>query len=122
MNVRLTFPALVAAMLIAGSAYAGTSTMSGHATTSDVDRIHQEMTLAATDRCTTLESQWNSVKNQHKTASGFAQAEKYPLRQVWTVVEGEDGNWWALTGFHIVNRLFYLVSEQEWTDADTGID
>ena len=77
MNVRLTFPALVGAMLIAGSAYAGTSTMSGQATTSDVDRMHQEMILAASDRCTALEGQWNSVKNQHKTASGFAQAEKY---------------------------------------------
>jgi hypothetical protein len=76
MNVRLTFPALVGAMLIAGSAYAGTSNMSGQATTSDVDRMHQEMTLAASDRCTSLENQWNGVKNQHKSASGFAQAEK----------------------------------------------
>jgi hypothetical protein len=76
MNVRLTFPALVGAMLIAGSAYAATPTMPGQAT-SDADRIHQSMTLAATDRCTALESQWNSVKSQHKSASGFTQAEKY---------------------------------------------
>ena len=75
MNVRLTFPALVGAMLIAGSAYAAMPTMPGQAT-SDADRIHQSMTLAATDRCTALEGQWNSVKNQHKTASGFTQAEK----------------------------------------------
>jgi hypothetical protein len=51
MNVRLTFPALVGAMLIAGSAYAATPTMPGQAT--------------------------NSVKSQHKSASGFTQAEKY---------------------------------------------
>ncbi len=76
MNVRLTFPALVGALLIAGSAYAATPAATGPAT-STVDRIHRSMTLAATDRCTALESQWNSVKNQHKTASGFAQAEKY---------------------------------------------
>lgn len=76
MNVRLTFPALVSAMLIAGSAYAGTSTLSGQPTQTDVDRMHQEMTLAAADRCTSLENQWKSVSSQHKTASGFAQAEK----------------------------------------------
>lgn len=76
MNVRLTFPALVGAMLIAGSAYAGTSTMSGQYSPSDVERMHQQMTLAAADRCTSLQTQWNSVKDQHKSASGFAQAQK----------------------------------------------
>lgn len=76
MNVRLTFPALVGAMLIAGSAYAGTSTLSGQATGTDVEQMHQQMILAASDRCTSLQTQWNSVRNQHKTASGFAQAEK----------------------------------------------
>ena len=76
MNVRLTFPALVGAMLIAGSAYAGTSTMSGQYSPSDVERMHQQMTLAAADRCTSLQTQWKSVSSQHKSASGFAQAEK----------------------------------------------
>jgi len=76
MNVRLTFPALVGAMLIAGSAYAGTSTMSGQSATTDVERMHQQLVVAASDRCTSLQTQWNSVKNQHKTASGFAQAQK----------------------------------------------
>jgi hypothetical protein len=47
----------------------------------------------------------------------------YPLNRVWTVVEGDNGkDWYALTGYHVVNKLFYLVSEQEWTDADTAID
>lgn len=52
----------------------------------------------------------------------FEQTKKYPLRQVWTVVEGDTDGWWCLTGYHVVNRLFYLVSEQEWTDADAEID
>lgn len=47
----------------------------------------------------------------------------YPLRRVWTVVAGDTGrNLWALTGYHVVNRLYYLVSEEEWTDEDASID
>ena len=76
MNVRLTFPALVGALLIAGSAYAGTSNLSGQSPATDVEQMHQHMVLAATDRCSSLQTQWKSVSSQHKSASGFAQAQK----------------------------------------------
>jgi hypothetical protein len=45
-----------------------------------------------------------------------------PLHQVWTVVEGDNGKLYALTGFHIVNKMHYVVTEEEWTDEDTAID
>ena len=46
---------------------------------------------------------------------------KMPTRQVWTIVEGDSGkDWWALTGFHIVNKLFYVVTKEEWTDEDSN--
>jgi hypothetical protein len=28
---------------------------------------------------------------------------------VWTVTEGDSGNLYLCTGYHLVNRLFYLV-------------
>lgn len=46
----------------------------------------------------------------------------YPLNRVWTIVEGDDGNLWALTGYHVVNRLHYVITEEEWTEADSDID
>jgi hypothetical protein len=46
----------------------------------------------------------------------------YPLRRVWTVVEGDSGKWWAEAGYHIVNRVYYLISEEEWTDEDLAVD
>lgn len=50
-----------------------------------------------------------------------ADAVKMPLNQVWTVVEGDSGSdWWAETGFHIVNKLFYVVTKEPWTDEDSG--
>lgn len=51
----------------------------------------------------------------------YEDAAKMPLNQVWTVVEGDSGrDWWATTGFHIVNKLFYVVTQEPWTDEDSA--
>lgn len=51
----------------------------------------------------------------------YEDAVKMPLNQVWTVVEGDSGrDWWATTGFHIVNKLFYVVTQEPWTDEDSA--
>lgn len=48
-------------------------------------------------------------------------AAKMPVNQVWTVVEGDSGrDWWATTGFHVVNKLFYVVTQEPWTDEDSA--
>lgn len=48
----------------------------------------------------------------------YEEVRDLPLRTVWTIVEGDDGNLYAITGFHIVNRLYYAVTKEEWTDED----
>jgi len=41
---------------------------------------------------------------------------------VWTVVEGDDEGGYALAGFHVVNKLFYLVTEVPWvTGQEEGV-
>lgn len=30
--------------------------------------------------------------------------------RLWSVVEGDDGSWWMVTGNHIVNREMYFVT------------
>lgn len=42
-----------------------------------------------------------------------------PAQHVWTIVDGgddADGNWYACPGFHIVNKLGYVMTKKAWTD------
>ena len=40
-------------------------------------------------------------------------------RTIWTLVDGDDGSQFLLSGFHIVNRIGYLVSTVPFPeDAD----
>ena len=43
-----------------------------------------------------------------------------PLNTVWTVVETDDGHWIAIPGFHIVNKLGYVVTTKLWDDETIG--
>lgn len=39
---------------------------------------------------------------------------------VWTIVEtgdDRDGNWYALPGFHIVNKLGYVMTQVPWSNS-----
>jgi len=46
-----------------------------------------------------------------------------PATHLWTVVDGDDGNQWILTGIHTVNRVCYLVTEiaHDWRDIEFRI-
>ena len=49
----------------------------------------------------------------------FVEASNYPLNRVWTVVEtsdDSDGTWYALPGYHAVNKIGYVVTEKPWDD------
>lgn len=52
----------------------------------------------------------------------FDEVKAYPHKRVWTIVEGESGSLWAQTGYHIVNRVCYAVTEEEWTEEDEPVD
>ncbi len=40
-------------------------------------------------------------------------------KRVWTVIEGDDETMFYVAGFHYVNRLGFLVCENEW---ETGLE
>lgn len=40
-----------------------------------------------------------------------------PDNQLWTVVEGDDETALIVPGWHLVNRMGYLVTTEPWTDA-----
>lgn len=53
----------------------------------------------------------------------FQHVKDMPIEHVWTIVEAEDDetgrtHWMALAGFHIVNKLGYVLSETPWEDAN----
>lgn len=40
---------------------------------------------------------------------------------VWTVVEGDDSTWVIDAGFHVVNKIGYLVTRNPWvTGMESG--
>lgn len=42
---------------------------------------------------------------------------KDPSR-VWTLIEGDNGEWYISQGFHLVNRVGYLVTEKPFDPVD----
>jgi hypothetical protein len=46
---------------------------------------------------------------------------KHPNNKVWTVIDGEGRDMYLIAGWHIVNRLGYMVSTEPWTDEDIEV-
>jgi hypothetical protein len=41
----------------------------------------------------------------------FEFVRRYDPRKIWTLVDGEDGDMYVISGFHFVNRVGYLLSQ-----------
>lgn len=39
-----------------------------------------------------------------------------PSKRTWTIVDTDGNNLLIIAGFHIVNRLGYLITDEEWED------
>lgn len=50
---------------------------------------------------------------EHVLAANRACSEK-----VWTVVEGDNGNWYICQGYHLVNRIGYFITELPYDPAN----
>ena len=35
---------------------------------------------------------------------------------VWTIIEGDDDSMFIVSGVHLVNRIGYLITREEWTE------
>lgn len=42
----------------------------------------------------------------------------YMPKKVWTAIEGDDGNVYYCAGFHYVNRLYYVISNEDYKSCD----
>lgn len=48
----------------------------------------------------------------------FEQVKDQPVEHVWTIVETgfDTGSWYAGPGFHVVNKLGYVLTTRPWVD------
>jgi hypothetical protein len=51
----------------------------------------------------------------------WAVAEARP-NSVWTIVEGDNGHRFLSAGYHLVNRVGYLLTVNPWSDANLSDD
>lgn len=70
------------------------------------------------------EREFDEVWGAHLKPSGdlfaFEDARDQSPNHVWTVVDSgddSDGNWYALPGFHVVNKLGYVMTREAWSDS-----
>lgn len=62
---------------------------------------------------------WGVIQKSSGDMLEFEDVKDQPLNHVWTILEsgdGDDGNWYASPGFHIVNRVGYAMTKKPWTD------
>lgn len=45
------------------------------------------------------------------------QVQQADIHTVWTIVEGEDDVLHALPGFHVVNRVGYILTDKPWNES-----
>lgn len=47
----------------------------------------------------------------------YDEIKNHDVTRIWTIVEGDASNHlYALPGWHLVNRLDYVLTEQSWED------
>jgi hypothetical protein len=64
---------------------------------------------------------WGVIQKADNGMFDYDDVKDQPLENVWTIADTgayEDENWYAMPGFHIVNKLGYIMTRRAWT-ADT---
>ena len=66
-----------------------------------------------------FDEQWGVYLKPSGDFFEFEEVRDQPPNHVWTVVEtgdDRDGNWYAEPGFHIVNKIGYVMTRKPWVD------
>jgi hypothetical protein len=59
---------------------------------------------------TAVEAGYDGSEGDFNVPHGIAS--KYPANRVWTVLDC-DGKWYLSAGFHVVNRIAYIVCKKD---------
>jgi hypothetical protein len=60
---------------------------------------------------------WQFESKNEATKEAEKLSKEHPYRHIWTVVDGDDGSLVAINGYHLCNRLFYIVCETPWGEG-----
>jgi len=63
---------------------------------------------------------WGAYLKPSGDLFAFEDVRDQSPNHVWTVVDygdDSDGNWYALPGFHVVNKLGYVMTREAWSDS-----
>lgn len=47
---------------------------------------------------------------------------QFDNNKIWTLVDGDNENWYIIPGYHFVNRQNYFVTEIPWEDENIEVD
>lgn len=82
--------------------------------------------MSADENCIS-ERDFEDVWGVYVKSSGdlfqFDDVRDQPPEHVWTVVDSgddSDGNWYAQPGFHVVNKLGYVMTRKPWSNSTPG--
>jgi hypothetical protein len=67
-----------------------------------------------------FEAVWGVYLQPSDDLFQFEDVRDHPQQHVWTVVDSGDdgdGNWYALPGFHAVNKLGYVMTRKPWSET-----
>lgn len=68
-------------------------------------------------RNTLTEEQWEIRFTPVHPEASLTLPDPLEIRKTWTVIE-VDGVYYIIPGIHTVNRVGFIITKEEWTDAD----
>lgn len=52
----------------------------------------------------------------------LAHVREQDIKNIWTLIEGENDNWYIIPGYSIVDRFGYFICEVPWEDENIEVD
>ncbi len=62
------------------------------------------------------ETKENAIKLYETYEQEWKQKAGEECEFLWTLVEGDNDNWYIVPGFHYVNRMNYIITKVPWKD------
>ena len=81
-----------------------------------------------------FEEQYKPIKNPFVQDSSYngcmfetygievAHVREQNNEKIWTLIEGDNEDWYIIPGLHFVNRFGYFICENEWEDEEIEVD
>lgn len=67
-----------------------------------------------------FEAIWGAYVQSSGDLFQFDDVINEPPEHVWTIADSgddSDGNWYAMPGFHVVNKLGYVMTRKPWSES-----